>query len=426
MTRAYPLWVPPLLFISALCLPVDLRGCCVEMARAHAQSSPSPPHSKEEVDQRRDRERALRESVNEALAKRLRSLRWPATRATVTLRFLPPSELGAYALERFKEQMDHAQLEREGELLSIQGLIPNTAAYLEAYQQLFARAVDGLYDPQARQLILNRSIGSVESENAVFAHELFHAAQDLTWGIAPPPPSRQSYDAKIARLAFFEADATLQSWVNPAGTAALPPPETIEAIAARIATVSAEDQGVIPAYVHQLFLRLYQEGLYFFARRARQGESWPEIRRSYSKPPESSAALMGADLPAEESAASLSCPSPPPPLQLRWSSPLGRLHWFILLSRQIGEWEARAITRAWRMEVSCLMRGVRGSYACTISRWHDMRSALQFADAVRLYAQSARLPLALSTLDSELRFCFGSKRSGELAAALAVMTAGSL
>ncbi|MEE2645358.1 MAG: hypothetical protein VYD19_10530 [Myxococcota bacterium] len=318
--------------------------------------------------------------------------------------------------------MDHAQLEREGELLSIQGLIPNTAAYLGAYRRLFARAVNGLYDPQARQLVLNQSISSLESENAVFAHELFHAAQDLTWGIEPPPQSRQSYDAKIARLAFFEADATLQSWVDLEVTSALPPPTTIEAIAARIATVSAEEQDAIPAYIYQLFLHIYQEGLYFFARRARQGESWSEIRRSYATPPESSAVLMGADLPAGERAAPLDCPTPPPPLQLRWSSPLGRLHWLILLSSQIGAREARAITQAWRMEVSCLMRGVRGSYACTISRWHDMRSALQFADAIRLYAQGARLPLALSTLDSELRFCFGSKRSEELTAALAAMT----
>jgi hypothetical protein len=198
----------------------------------------------------------------------------------------------------------HAAAERavEGKMLERLGLLPPGADYGALVAGAVARRPAGFYDPEARRLYVPDWI-DLHAQRPALAHELAHALQDQRFGlrqflrIEPRDPAL-TFDARLAREALIEGDASVLAMeaLDPRGT--FPPPREIAALVDRMRAGAGAGvpSSTPPTPSTAPFLRAvlafpYIEGFAFVAR-ARGVATWASIDAIWAQPPESTAQIL--------------------------------------------------------------------------------------------------------------------------------------
>jgi hypothetical protein len=255
------------------------------------------------------------------------------------------AEVTRFIQERLREEYGPAQVEAEGELLTLMGLLPAGTRYGELVTRLLTEQVAGFYDHTRKALHLADWIAP-ELQAPVMAHEIFHAIQDQEWGGGQLIDSKaHSHDAVLAHAAVMEGDAT-QVMIAYAQSANAAQPQvevdayvltlTAASLPASMASAEFPVMGGAPDYLKQSLVFPYQSGLVFLAALRNLGWRSADFRKLYSDPPESTEQVLHPEKYATQRDRPVRVEvDVPTGVQRPWTNTAGELHYRLMLSQRL-------------------------------------------------------------------------------------------
>lgn len=255
-------------------LPPALEGCLGDEVLTEHEPLPAPL-----------------DELEEALIERVAGLRELTFAEEPELQLITPEEMTAEVARRFGAQQDEADLAAEARTLAALGAVPPGTDLLEWRVHIFAAQVSGLYVGRPDGVMV-RAIDPTSLsplEQVVAAHELQHALSDQRLGRPTASADEATVDARRARLALVEGDATL-TMVQLERTALTPQDRATlrDELAARA------EEGVLDGRPHYLMDELrwpYREGLHFVCALFAE-DGWQAVDRAYDHPPTTSAEVL--------------------------------------------------------------------------------------------------------------------------------------
>ena len=199
--------------------------------------------------------------------------------------------LSSAALERrlnvlLRKELPEGPVKRDGEVLQLLGALPEGVGLEQVQREALGSQVIGLYDPETKELLVERSGEADAEEQTTLAHELEHALADQRLDLSLPEGYASS-DRALALTSVVEGDATLT--MTRYGLAEL-----------GLVELSTLGQGSLPAErefeslpysVQRSLLFPYLEGLRLVCYQWLKG-GWQAVNRLYEHPPASSDQVM--------------------------------------------------------------------------------------------------------------------------------------
>ena len=220
-----------------------------------------------------------------AQVERLRELRYSHP---VDARLLSPTELQDRIAELLKDELPPKAVAREQAVLEELGAIPSGADLMALEGDALGSQVIGLYNPDTKELLVQRSGDAGSDEAITLAHELEHALADQALDLNEPK-GLGTADGALARIAVIEGDATLTmtryaiaeldvNELGSLGSESVPGAER------------AFDR--LPDYLQRELLFPYFEGLRLNCYEWLTGGGWKAVDRLYENPPRSTYEVM--------------------------------------------------------------------------------------------------------------------------------------
>jgi len=327
------------------------------------------------------------------------------------------TEVTRFIQERLREEYGPAQVDAEGELLTLMGLLPAGTRYGELVTRLLTEQVAGFYDHTRKALHLADWIAP-ELQAPVMAHEIFHAIQDQEWGGGQLIDSKaHSHDAVLAHAAIMEGDAT-QVMIAYAQSASAAQPQvevdayvlTLTAASLPASMESAEFpvMGSAPDYLKQSLVFPYQSGLVFLAALRNLGWKSADFRKLYSDPPESTEQILHpekyATLRDRPTRVEVDLPKG---VQRPWTNTAGELHYRQMLAQRLTAATAERAAAGWGGDLTSLEQHRVGSKSVpvvtAVTVWDTEADAREFDEALRAAhaARGADAPALASQLDGK-------------------------
>ena len=222
----------------------------------------------------------------------------------VDARFLSPAELRDRIGELLEDELPVKAVEREQALLEELGAIPPGTDLLELEGEALGSQVIGLYNPDNKELLVQRSGDAGPDEVITLAHELEHALADQALELNEPQ-GLGTADGALARISVIEGDATLT--MTRYAIAELDVAE-LGSLGSESVPSAERQFDRLPDYLQRELLFPYFEGLRLNCYEWLTGGGWKAVDRLYEEPPRSTYEVMfpvayGKRVPA----------NPPPP-----------------------------------------------------------------------------------------------------------------
>ena len=203
--------------------------------------------------------------------------------------------------ERVREETGEQDLEAEGKVLRILGLVPDELQYREFMLQLLTEQVGGYYDPEKKTLFLADWL-PLDQQKPVMAHELTHALQDQHFNLgrimADDRRSRND-DLVLAHQAVFEGDGTavmLDYLLEPTGRNFAQLPDLVFVMRAQFTLMDSQFrvfQGA-PEFIKETLLFPYGYGAAFL-QKVRAKQPWSAVDALYRDLPSSTEQILHPD-----------------------------------------------------------------------------------------------------------------------------------
>lgn len=116
-------------------------------------------------------------------------------------------ELRELLSETIDRRLPRDQVELEGQILRLLGIIPKDYNYREWIISQYASRLSAFYSPEFKRFVLARDLGA--DKKSILAHELTHALQDQHYDLNKLTAVTVPSDTVMARTAIFEGDANL-------------------------------------------------------------------------------------------------------------------------------------------------------------------------------------------------------------------------
>lgn len=200
--------------------------------------------------------------------------------------FLAPAAMDRRLEDLLTRELPEGPVQLEGEMLELLGALPPGASLGEVERDALGSQVVGLYDPETRELLVERSGGTGADEQITLAHELEHALADQRLKL-PVPDGYTTADSAFARAAVVEGDATLT--MSRYGLAKL---GLVELSTLGQGSLPSQQQfAALPYYTQRSLAFPYAEGLRLVCYQWLKG-GWDAVDRLYEMPPASTDQVM--------------------------------------------------------------------------------------------------------------------------------------
>jgi hypothetical protein len=131
----------------------------------------------------------------------------PALADVPCLQTKSTSELREILSETIEKRLSSQEVQLEGQILKLLGIIPNDYNYREEIISQYAQRLSAFYSPEFKRFVLSKDLG--DDKGSVLAHELTHAIQDQSYDLNKLTDVNTPSDTVLARTAIFEGDANL-------------------------------------------------------------------------------------------------------------------------------------------------------------------------------------------------------------------------
>lgn len=300
-------------------------------------------------------------------------------------------QITAFIQERLQEEYGPEKVKAEGDLLHLQGLLPQDLDYGALITRLLTEQVAGFYDHTRQTLHIADWIPTF-TQAPVMAHEIFHAIQDQVWGGGALIDSKKySHDEVLAHAALMEGDATIvmlnfaQGVRSPTETQkdASLSPMMLKVVAAALPAQMASPEYPVaasaPEYIKQSLIFPYQQGLLFVGALRQAGWSWAKIRGVYADPPSSSEQILHPERYIERDHPSKVDLSGAFKGQPRgWEGVLGEFHLRQVLLQKFDQQRAAEHAEGWDGDYTILVQQEGAPLALTVSVWDSEAQAQRY------------------------------------------------
>lgn len=236
-----------------------------------------------------------------AQVERLRELRFSRP---VDARFLSPAELRDHIAKLLEDELPPKAVAREQAILEELGAIPPGTDLMALEEDALGSQVIGLYDPDTKELLVQRSGDAGPDEAITLAHELEHALADQALDLNEPK-GLGTADGALARIAVIEGDATLTMTRYAIAELDL---DELGSLGSESVPSAEREFDQLPDYLQRELLFPYFEGLRLNCYEWLTGGGWKAIDRLYDHPPRSTYEVMFPAAYGERPPA-----KPPPP-----------------------------------------------------------------------------------------------------------------
>ena len=209
------------------------------------------------------------------------------------------AEITQYLNEQVQENYDRDELQEEGKLLQVLGLIPESIDYKEFVLKLYSEQVAGFYDTDRKTFYIASWL-SVAEQKPVMVHEMDHALQDQYFDvnkIVKADRRQHNDDREMAHEALWEGDATvvmLDYELEPVKRTFSQLPDL--AFAMRTMLEGMQSQFPVfksaPAYLKEMLFFPYGYGASFLQKAWAKSPSWESVNKIYSDLPSSTEQIM--------------------------------------------------------------------------------------------------------------------------------------
>lgn len=317
------------------------------------------------------------------------------------------AEITEYLNEQIKESYDPGELEEEGKLLHILGLIPASVDYKASVLQLYAEQISGFYDTDRKTFFIASWLPVAEQKPAM-VHELDHALQDQYFDLnktVKEDAKLHNNDRELAHQALWEGDATvvmLNYELEPVKRTFSQLPDLAFAMRTMLEAMQSEFPVFknAPHFLQETLFFPYANGASFLQKIWAQNPSWDSINKIYSDLPSSTEQILHPEkyygkrdepkpVDAEKVAAKLGGN-----WKAVYKNVLGEFSLSLLLSQHLSEERARRSAAGWGGDQVLLLENGAGKSAALVDTvWDDADEADKFFQSMQAWFQQ-RFPNA--------------------------------
>jgi hypothetical protein len=327
------------------------------------------------------------------------------------------AEITEYLNEQVKENYDRDELQEEGKLLQILGLIPESIDYREFVLKLYSEQVAGFYDTDRKTFYIASWLSAAE-QKPVMVHELDHALQDQYFDvnkIVTADRRQHNDDRGMAHEALWEGDATvvmLNYELEPVKRTFSQLPDL--AFAMRTMLEGMQSQFPVfkdaPAFLQETLFFPYGYGASFLQKAWAKSPSWEFVNKIYSDLPSSTEQIMHAEkyfgtrdepkpVDAEARAAKLGSD-----WKVDYKNVLGEFSLSLLLNLQLSEERAKRCAAGWGGDQVLLLRNGSGKTAALVDTvWDSDDEADEFYQGMQVWFEK-RFPNARKSEETPTGF----------------------
>jgi hypothetical protein len=315
----------------------------------------------------------------------------------------------------------------QSQLLAILGLLPERYPLREKLLDLYQEQAAGFYLPPRGQLVVVEEAvekiraltgGSMDAFAMVLSHELDHALTDQHFDLQrllEDPALRSRDDAKLARQAVGEGDATLLMMLFMFHRMGLTPtPETMPSTEAMRTLMQGLGPAVMPEfnqappYVKVQLMEPYLLGLELVLNTWKAG-GWKAVDALWKKPPASTEQLMHPDRRGDPPA-DVRLNNVPEGWNVAGAMELGELGLRTLLAEKVGADEAAIAAAGWGGDREALLERTRPTAradspplremaALVVTTWDAPKDADEFSSAAEKWLRATAKPGDESRID---------------------------
>jgi hypothetical protein len=319
-------------------------------------------------------------------------------------------EISQFLNERVREEYTAADLEAEGKVLRILGLLPDSLQYKEFMLELLTEQVGGYYDPDKKTLFLARWL-PLDQQKPVMAHELTHALQDQHFNVGRVMTAdrrSQNDDKALAHQAIFEGDGMavmLDYLLEPTGRNFSQLPDLVFVMRAQFALMDSQFKvfAQAPGFIKETLLFPYGYGAAFL-QKVRAKQPWSAVDAIYHDLPSSTEQILHPEryFGTRDEPRTVQIEDPSSRLGEGWHTTyrnvLGEFQLSVVLGAGSGntEEQARRAAAGWGGDQLILVESGTRSFVVLSTVWDSQEDAGEFFDAVGAWL-SKRFPKASRT-----------------------------
>ncbi len=322
-------------------------------------------------------------------------------------------EIAEYLDERVRASYEPSEIQSEGRMLQILGLIPPSMNYKDFMLKLLTEQVGGYYDPEKKTFFIAGWL-PLDEQRPVMVHELTHALQDQHYNLdrqMAEDRKLQDDDKLLAHMALFEGDATavmMDYLLEPAGRNFAQLPSLVFVMRSQFS--SMENQFEIfrqaPAYLKETLVFPYAYGASFL-QKVRAERPWYAVDKIYADLPSSTEQIIHPEkyLDKRDNPLPVETDDPSSRLGSAWkvayTNVLGEFTIYLMLKDQVSDAQAKAASAGWGGDKVLLLENKSGAAAVwCFSIWDTPEDADEFYQAMGEWLQR-RFPKARRTDESE-------------------------
>jgi hypothetical protein len=310
------------------------------------------------------------------------------------------AEISQYLNEQVRANYNEGELQAEGNMLRVLGLIPAGIDYKAFVLKLYTEQVGGCYDPEKKMFFIASWLSAAE-QKPVMVHELTHALQDQYFDLNKMLKEERQLDnddRALASQALREGDGMsvmLNYLLEPAKRNFSQLPDLSFVMQSQRAIMQSQFPVFesAPAYIQETLLFPYGYGTAFLQKTWLQNPSWEAVNKIYSNPPSSTEQIIHPEkyfgtrdepqaVSAENFAAKL------PSWKIAYKNVLGEFQLTLLLSLHVTEERAKRSAAGWDGDQVLLLENAAGKNAVLVNTvWDGIEEADEFFQAMEVWFQ---------------------------------------
>jgi hypothetical protein len=309
------------------------------------------------------------------------------------------AEISQYLDEDVRDNYSQSELQEEGKLLRILGLMPASIDYKELVLKLYTEQIAGFYDP-AKKTFYIASWLPTDEQKPTMVHELDHALQDQYFNIEKIRKEdllRHNDDEALAHEAFLEGEAIavmLNYQLEPVKRTFSQLPDLASVMGLMLTSMKSQFPvfNGAPPFLQETLFFPYRYGAGFLQKIWMQNPSWETVNKVYSDLPASTEQIMhpekyyGArDNPKPVDAAPIVAKLGGG-WKVEYKNILGEFSLGLLLSQQLSEEHSRRSAAGWGGDQVLLLENGAGKNAVLVDTvWDNADEAEKFFQSIQAW-----------------------------------------
>ncbi len=306
------------------------------------------------------------------------------------------AEIAKYLDERVRTDFEELEIESEGKLLHLLGLIPEAMDYKDFTLKLLTEQVGGYYDPDKKSFFIADWLPA-EQQKPVMVHELTHALQDQYFDLKKAMREDRKLhngDRLLARQAVYEGDGMavmLNYLLEPAKRNFASLPDLVFVMRANFAQMDSQFETFksAPVFLKETLLFPYGYGAAFLQKVWAKNPSWDAVNKIYSDLPVSTEQIIHPEkyLDERDNPKPVEFEDPAVRLGNGWKTSyknvLGEFGFDLLLRVELSEEYAKRASAGWGGDQVLLLGNASGKNAVYVaSTWDTSDDADRFYQAI--------------------------------------------